>query len=244
MRASIEIAWILTGQSPDSVSMARLAEYMQHLATLLGEADEVRFARVDAGSLKLVAAVPPGRPAGRIRGRVAAIRDRRAPAADMAAYRKLDAMVAEDGGKARLQINANNVLRFPGRAVPALATLTLDETVTITGRLYALSEEPGGALKMRIRPRDGQGYILCTADPDLGPSLAGLFQQTVRAQGWGRWTRNPDGIWICENAHITRVDHVNDVSLRATIDALRAIPATWPSDPLGDWDRFERDGAA
>lgn len=108
--------------------------------------------------------------------------------------------------------------------------VTMVDHATITGRLYALSEDRGGDVKARIWPRNGQGYIACTADAANGPKLGSYFQQAVRAQGRGQWTRSVNGEWTCQNLHITKIDPVKDVSLRAAIDALRSIDVTWPDD--------------
>jgi hypothetical protein len=244
MRGPIEISWILEGQSPDTISMARLGEYMQQLAVLFGEQDGVHFARIEPGSLKLVARMRAGEVVRRVQSRVSAVRERRAPAIAMSAYHKVNEMVGEDRGSARVSFGAANVLRFPGRPIALPEIVSLVDHATITGRLYALMEDQSGQLKARIRPREGDGYIACTVDNRIASNIGKHFQEAVRAQGRGQWVRSAEGYWSCKLLHITKIEAVADVSLRAAIEKLRGLEIAWPDDPFGDWDTPAQDGAA
>jgi hypothetical protein len=70
MRTGKEISWVLEGRSSDQIPMARLAEYMQQFAVMLGETENVHFARVEEGCTRLVAKLNPGLPAQRVHARV------------------------------------------------------------------------------------------------------------------------------------------------------------------------------
>lgn len=245
MRASKEISWILEGRSPDQIPMARLAEYMQQLATMLGEIENVHFARVEKGCTRLVANLKHGLPVQRVQARVYAVRERRAPADAMRAFRRINEMVGEDRGHARVIFGAGVILRFPGNVNADEKPFSLVDSATITGRLYALIEETSGLLKARIRPRGGSNYVSCTAEGRIGRQLRNYFLEAVRVQGRGTWARSENGEWSCQSLHILDVHPVKDVSLREAINALRAIDADWPDDPLADWAALdEKDGAA
>jgi hypothetical protein len=244
MRASKEMSWILEGRSPDQIPMARLAEYMQQLAAMLGDTENVHFARIEEGSTRLVAKLQPGPPAQRVQARVYAVRDRRAPADAMRAFHKINEMVGEDGGRARVTFGAGVILRFPGNTRTAEKPFSLIDSATITGRLYALIEEPSGQLKARIRPRGSSTYVSCTADDRVGRQLRNYFLDAVRVQGSGIWSRSEDGAWSCQSLQIQEVHPVKDVSLREAINALRAIEVDWPDDPLADWAKLDEKGGA
>lgn len=123
--------------------------------------------------------------------------------------------------------------------------LRMVDSATVTGRLYALIEEPSGLLKARIRPRGGNTYIACNAEGSIGRKLREFFMDAVRVQGRGTFFRSDDGNWQCESVQIQEVQAVKNVPLREAINALRTIEATWSDDPLGDWDELEeRNGAA
>lgn len=246
MRTDIEMSWILEGRSPDQIPMVRLAEYMQQLAILLGETESVHFDRIEKACTKLVARFDGGLPAQKAQSRAYAVRERRAPADAMRAYRRLDEMVGEDRGNARLTFGSAAILRFPGRvSVIPQKSLRLIDHAHITGKLYALSGEASSGVKARIRPRDGSGYVACTADDAIGRKLGKYFLDTVRAYGRGVWTRSNDGHWCCESLHILDVVPVKDISLRDAVNELRKIEAEWPEDPLSEWEALEeKDGAA
>jgi hypothetical protein len=245
MRASKEISWVLEGRSPDQIPMARLAEYMQQLAAMLGETNNVHFARVEEGSTRLVARLGPGFIAQRVQARVYAVRERRAPAVAMRAFRRINHMVGEDKSHARVTFGAGVILRFPGSSAAEGEQFRLIDTTTVTGRLYALLEEPSGVLKARIRPRTGDTYIACTTEASVGRELRHYFLDAVRVHGRGTWSRAETGEWTCQSLHILDVQPIKDVSLREAINALRAIEIEWPDDPLADWVAIEeRDGAA
>jgi hypothetical protein len=244
MRADPEIHWILEGKSPDQIPMARLAEYMQQFAVMLGEVDDVRFVRVDKACTQLVAKVRMGRAAQRVQSRVYAVRDRRAPAPAMNAYRRLGYMVREDKGTARVTFGSAAILRFTSGEAQSAETISIVDQTTVVGRLYALIEEPNGTVKARIRPQNGDKYISCTADGAVAKDLGKYFMDAVRLFGRGNWTRTENEEWVCDNLHILKVDPVKEVSLREAINALRAIEAHWPDDPLGDWAEMEEKGSA
>jgi hypothetical protein len=242
MRSDPEVSWILEGRSPDQIPMARLAEYMSQLAVILGDVEHVHFARLEKACTKLVAKMRPGKTAQKAQSRVYAVRDRRAPLDAMRAYTRINEMVGEDKGSARVMFGAAAVLRFPGSTSAPVGQFRIIQDTTITGRLYALLEDENGKLKARIRPRTGNRYINCTVDRDVSRQLRNFFLDAVKVYGRGVWTRPASGNWTCENLHIVKVDPVKDVSLRDAINALRAIEADWQDDPLGDWDSLEERG--
>lgn len=245
MRTSKEISWVLEGRSPDQIPMARLAEYMQQFAAMLGETENVHFARVEKGSTRLVAKLNPGLPAQRVQARVYAVRDRRAPAEAMRAFRRINDMVGEDRGRARVTFGVGVILRFPGNVDSNVTPFNVVDNATITGKLYALIEQTSGLLNARIRPRSGNTYVSCSADGRIGRQLRNYFLDAVRVQGRGTWVRSENGEWSCQSLHILDVHPVKDVSLREAINALRAIDVDWSDDPLGDWATIdEKDGAA
>ena len=153
-------------------------------------------------------------------------------------------MVGEDGGRARVTFGAGVILRFPGNTRTAEKPFSLIDSATITGRLYALIEEPSGQLKARIRPRGSSTYVSCTADDRVGRQLRNYFLDAVRVQGSGIWSRSEDGAWSCQSLQIQEVHPVKDVSLREAINALRAIEVDWPDDPLADWAKLDEKGGA
>lgn len=245
MRAGHEIKWILEGKSPHQIPMARLAEYMQLLAAIFGEFESVHFDRVEDKCTQVVINLDQGIAAQRVQSRVHAVRQHRAPADAMRAFSRMNEMVGEDKGYARITFGASVVLRIPGKVSEAERPFSLIDQATITGKLYAIYEEPSGGIRARIRPRGLSNYIACTADRDIGGVLSKHFLEMVRVQGRGSWQRSSGGEWACQSMHIQKVDPVKDVTLREAINAIRQIEVEWPDDPLEEWAELdERDGTA
>ena len=233
MRIGSELVWRLKGQSPETISMSRLAEYMHQLAVLFGQQAGVRFVRVEEGSLNVVAKTVGGGRAGQIAKRVEAVRRRSGPADAMRAYNRINEMVFEDGGPARLTGSAT-VLHFPGARPKEALQLKLVDYGDVTGKLYALAEQKTGEVGARIRPTTGNNAILCTASREIGLRLRAFLFEAVRVFGQGTWVRGEDGVWACENMFIDDVRPIKNVRLREAIESLRAIECEWPDDPLQD----------
>lgn len=230
MRTGTEIVWRLRGKTPETIPMARLAEYMQQLAALLGQQADVRFVRVEKGSLNLHAKTVGGGNAGRVAARIEAVRHRRAPNDAMRAYNRINEMVYEDGGPAHLSGPAQ-VLYFPGVKPVEETALRLADYGSVVGRLYALGEGRAG-VSARIRPRNGDSYIPCTASLEVGRNLRDHLFESVKVCGRGIWIESASGLWSCESMHIDQVCQIKQGGLREAIDAVRAIQVDWPDDPL------------
>ena len=59
MKEQREYRFVIDAYRPDTLPMARLAEYMGELARLLGRLDQVHFVRLEEGSTALVQRVEP-----------------------------------------------------------------------------------------------------------------------------------------------------------------------------------------
>jgi hypothetical protein len=217
--------------------MARLAEYIQELAALLGQQADLRLVRIEKGSINLRVKAVGGGTAGRIAGRIAAVGRREAPREAMRAYNRINQMVYEDGGPARLKGPAT-VLHFPGVAAGGVDRLKIVDYGDITGRLYSLSESRENQLSARIRPLTGEGYVQCTASKEIGRTLRELLFEPVRAYGRGTW-REAGNVWICEGLAIEAAWPVKGGDLREAIDALRALEADWPENALDEMAKLD-----
>lgn len=217
--------------------MARLVQYLEQLSILLGQQADMRFLRVEKASLNVLAKAVGGGTATRVARRVDAVRNRQGPADAMRAYHRIDEMVYEDGGTAKLSGPAL-VLFFPGTAPAQEPSLRLVEQGSITGRLYALAELSQG-ISARIRPLGGGNVLHCTATDGLGRQLRELLFEPVRASGRGTWVRGEEGNWDCEKFEIDEIWQVKSSSVRDAIDELRRIEAEWPEDPLSEMLDFD-----
>ncbi|AZB54471.1 hypothetical protein EBL89_03705 [Cereibacter sphaeroides] len=238
-----QLVWMIKGASPDTVPMARLAEYMKQLSALLGQHDDIRFVRIEKGSLRVVTKAARAGFAGQVTRRVSGLTRAQGPQEALRAYARLNEMVAEDGGTARLIRGSAVILHFSGTRVDAARPLRMLDHGFITGKLYAMAQDArGGDVKARIRLASGSNSVSCTASSAVGRHLRSFLFEAVRAHGKGEWERTGDGTWICQSLHIDRVEPVRNVSLRAAIDEIRAAEIEWPDDPLGELDELNDAG--
>lgn len=231
MRVGSEYRWVLNGYTPDTIPMARLAEYMQQLAKLLGEETSVHFERVEKGSVALVSKID-GVAAGRVNARVACVAKGKAPLDALRAYNALNAMLANDNGSAVLKQGSAVVIRFPGKVVPQTRIIEIPDTGTVIGRLYGLAETKDG-IHARIRLESG-GVLICTVTETIARKLRDHLFETVKVFGSGVWARGGDGGWTVVHLDISDVVTANRASLRVVVDQLRSLEIEWPDDPLGD----------
>src|SRR5436190_4533951 len=110
-----EYKFKIDAYTPDSIPMARLAEYISDLAAVLGNRDRVHFNRVETGSTVPVIRVEwEAEP--KVRERVRAVKMKEAPDEALKAARSIDRKLAEDNAVGVLQDpTGGKVLRFPGR---------------------------------------------------------------------------------------------------------------------------------
>ena len=91
----IEYVFRIDAFTPDTLPMARLAEYLAALAKMLGHPEHTHFIRVDEGSAKLVHKVDPV-DAPKVESRLNNVRIGSAPKDAMAAKQTLEELLAND----------------------------------------------------------------------------------------------------------------------------------------------------
>lgn len=225
-----EFRWVLKGHTPDTMPMARLAEYMQEVGKLLGFQDSVFCRRIEAGSLVLVARTADPSSGGKVAARVEAVRAGAGNADAIKAFDAINRMLCEDAATASIQRGTATILRFPGKAVLPYRALTVTDTGSVTGYLYMLSHGKDG-FSARLRVDDGA--IICGVQKRAISALKECLFETVRVSGLGRWRQDDAGAWRIQTMSIESVKLLKTSGLRTAIEDLRAIEVDWPEDPLG-----------
>ena len=99
MKEQREYRFVIDAYRPDTLPMARLAEYMGELARLLGKVDQVHFVRLEAGSTVLVQRVEP-EAAPDVKERLHALRQDNQPDDAAKAFTTLNRYLADDNATA------------------------------------------------------------------------------------------------------------------------------------------------
>jgi hypothetical protein len=108
-QAAAEYRFKIDAYSPDTIPMARLAEYMAGLAQLLGEPAAVHFKRLEAGSTVLVHNVE-GEAAPIVRHRLAAVRRGDGPPEALRAFKTLNKYLRDNNAVGVLREKRNGQL--------------------------------------------------------------------------------------------------------------------------------------
>ena len=224
--------------TPDTLPMARLAEYMSDLAAVLGRPEKVHFVRLDPGSVTLVQKVDAEvEPEVRIRARASKAGE--GPSEAVNAYRRLNRRLVDDNATAILNDDADtNVVEFPGRKQAEPKTFgsfnqegSLDGVVIRVGGVQDL-------VPITLETAD-QHYTRCHANRETAKALAQhIFGPEIRVLGKGRWSRDRLGVWTLDRFVVGRFEILGGEPLSAVLARLRDVPGSeWPksSDP---WDEL------
>jgi hypothetical protein len=227
----------VTAYTPETIPMARLAQYMQEFAALMGSEASVRFRGVTKGSTVLNAEVQ--------REEVPKIDARLHEASDLQASDKSDdvrkivdrieAMLRADNARGTIAKGNQRIVTFLGiDAVMPERIGPIHEATTVEGEVQRV----GGSDKTihaLLLAEDGRVLKLTTRSRELAKQLAVELFSQVRAQGTGIWFRNEQGKWELEELRLERFEPVSPRSLLEAVGELRAVEGSgWESmrDPL------------
>ena len=221
--------------TPDTLPMARLAEYMAKMAALLGEKPQVHFLRVEEGSAVLLQEVEhEAQPA--VRERIHAMREEGGPHDARQAYKALNELLVDDHASGYLceaeQDGAERpgarLLEFPGAAQdqePDYGPFT--EISELQGVVIRVGGEQS---EVPVHLRDHDVLHICHAKREVAQKLARhIFGQPVRVIGKGRWYRNVGGLWSMVKFLIANVEELNHAPLGDVVADLRRVARATPA---------------
>lgn len=242
MSAPREYRYIIDAFTPETLPMARLAEYMRELAALLGQPEHVHFDRLERGSTVLISRIDASA-APKVMDRVRGLSDGTALEEVRTAFRQLDSMLAEDKAVGRLEdLTGAEIIVFPGRTRPKPQIFgPFNQEGTLDGRLVRI-----GGLGKAIRALldDGHRVFPCSVTKEQAKKLAAHLFDVVRVTGRGRWTREGDGRWKLHSFKVFSFEVLNERSIAQVVDELRRVPGNgWRNiaDPYTDLAKLRRD---
>ncbi len=140
MEGGPEFRWRIDAYTPETMPLARLAEYLSELAKILGEDHSIHLVQVEPGSTVLVHRIDP-EAVPKIRERVAAVRRGDAPASAMHSYNNVNKLLRDDGASASLLADGAEILEFPGKMAKLPHFPAISERGEIDGEILRV----GGA---------------------------------------------------------------------------------------------------
>lgn len=232
-RHGAEYRLVIDAYIPEKIPMARLAEYMKHLADMLGEPAAVHFARLEAGSTVLVSkvereAIP------KVKQRVIAIRRREGPSEGMRAYRAINRLLREDDGIGLLKEGRAEatIIRFPGREEAEETFPAVRQYGSVDGVVVRIG---GKDQTVHVTlESEGEQIVGCYTTRLIAMELRHKLFEPVRLFGRGRWTRDNDGRWSLLDFKVESFEALPDIPLSAALSELRSVKAEWGPEAVSE----------
>jgi hypothetical protein len=224
--------------TPDTLPMARLAEYMSEFAKLLGEPDRVHFVDVERGSAVLRAridevAVP------KVTRRLSEAAQGQGDPVALKALKDLDEMLANDNAIGQVLDDAGaEVITFAGRNRPKpLEYGPFREDGVLEGVVIKIG---GKGESVPIWLQDSERTHRCGARRPLARRLAKYYDGgLLRVSGTGNWMRLDTGAWQMRSFEIKAFEILDDAPLADVIQRLQSVEgADWGEDPLAELEQL------
>jgi hypothetical protein len=243
-----KLSFYIDAYSPETIPMAKLAEYMADFAALLGREHAVHFHHLEGGSTKIVSSVE-FEDVSKVTTRLQEIRNRTAHKDLVQLAAKIDDRLANDNAIGRILFEAEGrgataeLLTFQGRDRPKVQSYgPFNQEGHLDGVLIGVG---GKDETISVRLQNGEiAYSHCETTRVIARELGKHMFEPVRIYGTGRWLREADGNWTLRHFRVHRFDVLDDSSLRDAVAVLRAVPGSgWKDidDPLAELDDLRRD---
>ena len=236
--ANNEYTFRIDAFTPDTLPMARLAEYMAALAELIGSQTSTHFVRLAPGSARVVARIDE-QDATKVQRRLSIVEGPQAEPGVVKAFKALDDLLADDNAIGEV-INPQGavIIPFPGRNRPRpLAFPAFRQDGSLDGEIVSIGGKDKTA---HIILRDG---VITYSNIELTHALARelaprLYGPKVRLVGRGRWERHPDGAWKLLSFTVDRYDVLDDAPLSEVLADIRGVPDNGLMDDPAIYDEL------
>lgn len=222
--------------TPETIPMARLAEYMQGFAAMLGHEGAVHFDRLILGSTRLVTRVDHEHVPKVAATLSALVRGDGAPEA-VKARDAIDLLLADDNTTGFIYEDDDpeaRIIAFPGVTRPRAAQYgPIKQEGTLDGILVSVG---GADSTIHIRLQHGDiKYSNIDTDRDTARRLGKYLFEPIRVFGTGSWLRQEDGTWTLRRFKVQSFEALKIDALRDVLEELRAVEGSeWAEqdDPL------------
>lgn len=223
----------IAAYTPETIPMARLAEYMQKFAKMLGHENAVHFQELRAGSTQLAARVEHEQ-IPKVHAQLERIAQGEAPPDIAKAQDELDRLLAADNAAGFIYKDDDQdakVIDFPGvnRTKP-ISYGPFTEEGTLDGVLISIG---GADQTVHLRLQNGDvTYTGLETSRDIARRLGMHLYEPIRARGSGRWFREESGSWTLRRFKVVDFEVLEKTDLRTAVGKLRAIAG-------GDWKSMD-----
>ncbi|WP_126665500.1 hypothetical protein [Croceibacterium ferulae] len=217
---------------PETLPMARLAEYLAALAKMIGHPEHTHFVGVEHGSAKLRTAVDAV-DAPKVATRLNGVRVGDAPKEALAAKQQLEELLANDNAVGTLTEGdgIRVVVSFMGRNRPKPLTFPpFREDAAIDGQLVSIGGRDNTA---HATLQDGSLFhVGLTVRREMARDLARLlYGPMLRLHGNGRFERQSDGVWKMSDFRVERYEVLDERPIQSVLETVRAVQGNRLMDP-------------
>lgn len=243
MERLVEYQFEISGFTPETLPLRRLATYLDFLGELLGAGENMHLLRIEHSNAKPIIGIAE-RDSVRTERRLLAVRSGSGPIAAKRAYEALDTALSDDSASAVLTGPIGKIIEFPGsrRPKPATPLGPIEDEATVDGEVVQISGRDESISVYLRRDRHEQ---ICTGTRAQGRELARHMFNHVRVFGTGAWIRNADGRWELQDVTIQRFVPLSDATFSSTIQKLHSIDSaqvTESGDPTTFLESLRRGG--
>jgi len=219
--------------TPETIPMARLAQYMQNLATLLGHETAVHFDTIKPGSTRLAAKVDHEY-IPKVESHLALVKNGEGAGDALKARAEIDRLLAEDNATGFVYEDDNRsaqIIVFLGVTRPKPVSYgPFNQEGTLDGIVISI----GGADETaHVQLQNGDmKYTGIETDRETARRLAKSMYEPVRIAGTGRWMRDADGNWLLKKFKMASFVTLQTDSLIDAVDKIRQIEG-------GEWAELD-----
>lgn len=226
---------------PDTLPMARLAEYLSHLSSLYGSKEKVHFKGVESGSALLKANVED-EAYPKVMDRINSLNSGEGLREVQKAYDQIDELLRQDNAVGEIRVGAK-VIPFPGR------NKILDESIVVTQwtEIDGVVIKIGGkdnSVPVTILDSEGKTYNCQIYGVDRAKELSKyFFGQTLRIGGEAKLIRHPENGWNIQSLVIKDFEPISEEPLGVVLENMRALEGIgWKAEenPVEAWLSIRR----
>ena len=228
--------------TPDTIPMARLAEYLSHLAELYGSEESVHFESVTKGSAKLNVCVDTHAVA-KVVCRVQSINSPSAIKDAQKAYYALDELLRSDNAIGTISTGkkGGKILDFPGRKFTPQETVTIVQPTTVDGVVIKIGGKDA-TIPVLLKDQEGKDVRCEIRGDEYAKVLSRHYLgNPIRAHGSGKWLRNIDGTWEIQLLTIQSYEELDTTPLNEVLADFKAITNNgWRTMefPMEEWKKL------
>jgi len=223
--------------TPETIPMARLAQYMQNLAAMLGHDAAVHFETLKPGSTQIVSRIDH-EDVPKVATDLAQLKRGEGTPEAKKAQAAIDQLLAEDNATGFVYEDEDEnakIIAFPGVTRPKPTTFgPFNEEGSLDGVLISVS---GADQTVHLQLQNGDiRYTGIDTNRETARRLAKHMYEPVRVFGTGRWLRDQEGTWLLKRFKVESYKVLRSDDLKEAIDQMRAIEGSeWKDmdDPIG-----------